>query len=138
MSQIINAILADPIASKVLIFAVTFFIVISIYYATPVQRAVKAILQQISRLIEHRIQNDQSPYDHVFRGNRIAIALVCTMLYSMAILMAAYGSGIVFLSAGDGILWYKKLIGILVGVAVIYFARILKVDGDKELYRLRH
>lgn len=138
MSLIISAILADPVAGRGLIFAVTFFVAASIFYTEPVQRAVNALLRQARCYTEKLEQNTRSPYDRVFKSNRVAITMECVILYVLTSMLAVSSSAILLISACADVLWYKKLVGMVFGLAVMCLARILKVDGDKALYRLRH
>lgn len=129
-------------ATMLVIFCSTvIFILAQIFYSSPISKLRKDIINLIKGGVDKLKDANSSPYDEKLKDNKyVAVFMIC-YFYLLALLMLPFS--LLFLVIGfeigiDGVfLWYKQLVLIAVGFLFLLFARLLKVQGDRELYKFR-
>ena len=125
----------------IVLIAIAIYIVSFLFYSKPIIKLKNDIASIIKGGATKLNEANESPYDEIFRTNKYISFFIMGYFYSMSLFVFLYS--LVFFSigmefgVGKDILWYKQLILIGFGFLMIMFSRLMRVQADKELYKLK-
>lgn len=129
-------------ASALLVVIVTTVVIVaSGLYSRPVQRLLSDLRRMSLFVAAWARGASASPYDRKLEDIRVVAWSMVLWYYLVGAVMFLYGVPFVLIFSGlfgpEGLPFYKRLIALAVAFAIWFFGRLMKVEGDKLLYKLR-
>ena len=131
--------LAESSAAIILLTS-TLAISSSLIYSRPVQRFWADIKYLFGSLTEKAKEMNKSPYDRKMEENPAIAWFMIGWFYLMFAMMVIYGLLFAFISVygPEELLISKRLVALGVTLTMWFFGRLLKVEGDKLLYKIKN
>lgn len=119
----------------------TVFILSRIVYSPPVQRLWEDV-KRLSLAGMRKVRKaSSSPYDKKFENSKTVAWITIAYCYSMSFIVLLVGMPFFMIGTGviapDDLPFYKRLVALGIGAALWFFARLLKVQADRGLHKLR-
>ena len=129
------------VSALVLLAVTTVVIVAAGLYSRPVQRLLSD-LKKISLVVAARARDaSASPYDRNPEDIRLVAWCIVVWYYLVGAVMFLYGMPFILIFSGfygpEGLPFYKRFIALAVAISIWFFGRLMKVEGDKLLFKLR-
>jgi len=133
--------LAESSAVIILLIS-TLAISSSLIYSRPVQRFWRDIKCLLGSLTEKANEMNESPYDRKIEESPAIAWFMIGWFYLMCAMMFIYGLPFAFIFSGiygpEELPISKRLIALGATLTMWFFGRLLKVEGDKLLYKIRN
>jgi len=119
----------------------TLLIIARVIYTKPVQRLWKDIKRILNIGLSKVREANSSPYDKSFEDSRFLSWVMVIWFYTMAIFVVVYSIPFFLFFSGyfgtTDVPIYNRILSLGIMLALWFFARLLKVQGDKLLHKLR-